>query len=369
MKSVKKYIALAIALVVPFALVGTANAADETVSATTELTPKGKTFYKQKAVSADLKIHAEVHTPESSVFVNPLKNVKVTFPAGMTLKPHNSKTPVCTDSKLNERSSLDNPEAVLETCKKSVVGTGTATILIAKSRFAVVKDPILIAFNAGKNGKGEPKLKIYGYSKLTQVGILMNSTLKGKVLDVPVPVLSSDSAVKVFDLEFPGPRLKRPELGVNTKGRDANYVQAKCARSPFVTNAVFELGERVYPSGVPTTPTTTVVAPETTQNCHGKAGKAKLRVVKVRGPHAVKNGRKATYRVTVRNKGTANARKVVVKSNRGGKDKAGKITPGAKKTFRVKVKIRGKKHRRVRVKFTARSGKVKASAVKRVKVR
>ncbi|MCB0869714.1 MAG: hypothetical protein KDB52_02675 [Solirubrobacterales bacterium] len=372
MNSLKKYIALAVAMLVPFAMVSSANAADETVNATTNLTPRNGPFYKEKAVASNLKIDVSANTPVSSPKVNPLKNVKVTFPAGMTFNPNDSKTPVCPDSKLSTTSNLADPEGVVNSCKTSVVGTGTATIIIAKinnNPNTVVSDPILVAFNGGKNSQGQPKLKIYGYSKYTNVGILMDGTLKGSVLDIAVPVLSNDSAVRFFDLEFPGPVLNRPDIGVNTQGRDPNYVMAKCASSPLKTNAVFELGERTYPGGTPTTPTTTVSSPETTQDCTGQAGKAKLGVTKLAGPSAVKNGKKGSYKITIKNNGTATAKNVVVTNNRGGKGKGGNIAPGKSKTIAVKAKISGKKGKKVAVKFTAKAGNVKVVKTKQVKVK
>lgn len=80
-----------------------------------------------------------------------------------------------------------------------------------------------------------------------------------------VPVLSNDSAVKYFDLNFPGGRLDREDIGVHVRGLDPNYVQARCASSPLKTNAVFDLGERTYPAGTDVGQTTRVASPETMQ--------------------------------------------------------------------------------------------------------
>lgn len=371
MRYLKKPLAFLVAMLVPFALVSSANAAGETVTANTTLSAKGGKFFKQVGVASDLKVDVEVNTPPSSPSVNPMKNVKITFPAGMTFRPNNKKTPVCSDAKLNVGSNLSNPKGVVDSCARSVVGTGTAAIYLAKVNApqALITDPILVAFNAGKTGQGQPKLKIYGYSKTTNVGILMDGVLRGRVLDIAVPVLSNDSAVKTFTLQLPGPVLDRADLGINVRGLDPNYVQARCSSSPLTTNAVFELGERAYPSGTPTGPTTTVVAPQTTQNCNGLAGRARLAMPRLKGPNAVKRGRVGTFRITVRNNGTAVARNVVVTSNRGGKRKVGKIAPRTAKTIALKVRIRGRKNSRVAVRFLARSGNVKVAKVKRVRVR
>ena len=45
---------------------------------------------------------------------------------------------------------------------------------------ALITDPILIAFNAGYTGGGQPRIKIYGYSKTTNVGILMRRHPEGE---------------------------------------------------------------------------------------------------------------------------------------------------------------------------------------------
>lgn len=90
MNPMKKYIALVIAMIVPFALVANANAANETVTATTTLAPQGGgNYFKEVTSSSQLTIRAEVNTPSDSPKVNPMKNVKITFPNGMTFKPNN----------------------------------------------------------------------------------------------------------------------------------------------------------------------------------------------------------------------------------------------------------------------------------------
>ncbi|HNH87688.1 MAG TPA: hypothetical protein PLE93_11345, partial [Solirubrobacterales bacterium] len=77
----KKYIALVIAMIVPFALVANANAANETVTATTTLAPQGGgNYFKEVTSSSQLTIRAEVNTPSDSPKVNPMKNVKITVP-------------------------------------------------------------------------------------------------------------------------------------------------------------------------------------------------------------------------------------------------------------------------------------------------
>ncbi len=364
--SYAKKIALAIvALLIPFSVVASANAANETVSASTDLTPRSGSFFKEASVASNLRLDVEVTPGPGQTFVEPMKRVSTTFPAGMTFRANNN---ICPDSKLSLSSDLNSPSTIVNSCPNAVVGTGTAVILLARSVNGVIPDPILVAFNAGKTPQGQAKLKIYGYSKQTQVGILMTGTLRGRVLDIAIPVLSYDSAVKNFNLNFPGPVLDRQEeLGFKTQGKDPNYVQARCAASPFTTSAVFELGQRNPATGDPVGDTFTVDSPTVTQDCTGKAGNAKLGA-KVKGPKAVKNGAKGAFKVTIKNSGTATAKNVVVTAP-GGKAKGGNIAPGKSKTVTVKATVRGKKGRKATVKFTVKSGKVVARTSAKVTVK
>jgi hypothetical protein len=370
MNLLKKSFVLLVAMVTSFAVASSANGANETVTATTTITGKSGKLFKEKNVAAKLNVHAEVTTPSSSPSVLPMKNVKITFPAGMTFRPNNSKTPVCSDRQLSGSSNLADPAGVVDACKRSVVGSGTAAIYLAKVNLpsALITDPILIAFNAGKTGNGQPKVKIYGYSDRTHVGILMNGTLKGSVLDMAVPVLSSDSAVKYFDLNFPGGTLSRPELGVNVRGLDPNFVQARCGTGVLKTNAVFELGERSYPGGQPIGPTTTVVSPQTTQPCTGLAGHPKLTAKVVKRPRAVRNGRKGFFRIYVKNHGTATAKRVFVFAP-GAKKKVGFVAPGRGKTVGVRAKVRGRKGSVKKIKFVVKGKGVNARTFAKVRVR
>jgi hypothetical protein len=361
MSNAKKVAIALIAMLIPFTAVASANAAGETVSAKTELSPRKGNFYKQVNVASNLRLDVEVIPGQGQPTVEPLKNVRVTFPAGMTFRANNK---ICPDSKLNEQSSLGDPKAIVDACQNAVVGTGTAKLLLARGVNNLLSDPILVAFNAGKAKNGAPKLKIYGYSKGTGVGILMTGQLQNRVLDIAIPVLSYDSAVKNFDLNFPGPVLDRQaELGFVTQGKDPNYVQARCASSPLVTNAVFKLGQRNPSTGADSGPTYTVESPTTTQACKGLAGKAKLNA-KAKGPKGkVKRGRKAAFKVTVSNKGTATAKAVKVTAA-GGKANAGNIAPGKSKTVTVRAKVT-----RPVVKFTIKGKGVSAKASARVKLK
>ena len=370
MKHLKNTLAFLLAATVSLAFASSAGAAGESVTATTSISGMGGKLFKEKQVAARLNIHAEVTTPDTSPQVLPMKNVKVTFPAGMAIRPNNSKTPVCSDSKLSNTSNLSNPSGVVASCSKSVVGSGTAAIYLAKVNLptALITDPILIAFNAGYTGSGQPRIKIYGYSKTTNVGILMNGTLKGSVLSMAVPVLSNDSAVKYFDLNFPGGRLDREDIGVHVHGLDPNYVQARCASSPLKTNAVFDLGERTYPAGTDVGQTTRVASPETMQSCVGLAGHAKLKAKVVKKPRAVRNGGRGFFRVYVRNYGTATAKGVYLFAP-SVKKKVGWIAPGVARTIGIRARVRGRKGHSRTIRFTVKGNGVSASAFARVRVK
>ncbi|MCB0863066.1 MAG: hypothetical protein KDB66_07625 [Solirubrobacterales bacterium] len=264
MSKTKKFLTVALALMVPLMAASQASAAGESVYSKTTLVPKHGKFKRHARVPSKLTIQATVTPGATSLTVNPTKAIRFKFPAGFTLKPNRK---VCSDKKLNSGSSLGSPKRVVDSCRKAVVGTGRAMIYLSKQKTAPLKDPILVAFNAGKNRKGQPKLKIYGYSKGTGVGILMNATLKGRMLNLAIPVLSFDSAVGQFKLQLPGPTLKAPDLGLTVKGLNPRYVLGSCPHSPLVSSATFFLGERDPATGQATSKTTKVSSPKTAQKC------------------------------------------------------------------------------------------------------
>ncbi|MBN8868714.1 MAG: hypothetical protein J0H66_02415 [Solirubrobacterales bacterium] len=344
-----------------------AQAANESVTAKTPVSPVKGSFYQSYPRPANLTIRADVTIPDSQALILPMKNTKITFPSTISFNPKKSM-PACTDDKLNTQSPLGTPTAVLEACKDSVVGTGTSTIYLFKQKAHPLADPILIIFSAGRSASGNAKVKIYGFSKGTGVGILMTGELKNHVLDVAIPVLSYDSAVQYYQFDLPGKELDRPDIGIAAKGLDPSYVQATCpASGKLTTNADFILGERDASTGEDTGPETTVSSPPETQNCTGLKGKAILKA-SIKGPKAVKNGKKGTFKLTIKNNGTAVAKGVRVSAPGG---KSGKVTIAAKasKTVKVKAKVSGKKGRKATVKFTIKGSGVSAKATAKVKVK
>lgn len=366
----KKLFAIFVALVASLSMVSTAQAVNEEVTGTTEITSISGPLYQALPKPVNIEIHAEVIPPPANVTVDPMKNTKITFPEGVTFNPNEKVTPTCPDSKIGPATNLSlGPKALIDLCPKSVIGTGIAPLYLGKFQAAPLNDPVLIIFNAGKDGQGRAKIKIYGYSKQTTVGVLMYSTLKGRVLDTAIPVLSSDSAVKFYTLQIPGPVLDRPDLNIKIKGFDKNYARATCpASGVWKTNSVFELGQRDVSTGQPTSPTVTVDSPETTQDCTGLKGSAKLKG-SVKGPSAVKKGAKGTFKVTIKNTGTGMANAVKVTATGGGKANAGNVTPGTSKTVTVKTKVNGRKGGKTKITFTIKGKGVSAKAVKTVRVK
>lgn len=253
---------------------GTASAANESITLKTKVVPRHGKIFKKRLVPARMQLAVQVHTPASSPTVNPLKRAVIRFPRDLKFKPNNRRTPVCSDKKLSETSNLSVGVAgIVKLCPKSVVGTGTAKIYIAKVHkdSALVSDPQLVIFNAGKDKSGNAKMKIYAYSKFTNVGILMRGKLSKKGIEnVFIPVLSNDSATAEFVLSIPGNGIK--DGGMKIKGRDPNYARIKCSKGKWITGGTFTLGERAYPSGTATGPSTTVNAKPYKAKCHGRRG-------------------------------------------------------------------------------------------------
>ena len=94
--------------------------------------------------------------------------------------------------------------------------------------------------------------------------------------------------------------------------------------------------------------------------------KAKISKVKVKGPAKVKKGKKATYKVTVKNSGNADATGVKVKVKGKGvkaKKTVGTIPAGSSKT--VKAKLKFKKPGKVKVTFKVTSKNAGGKTVKK----
>jgi len=344
-----------------------ASAQGESITLKTVVEPLGGKLYKEVRVPVSTSVSAEVITPPSSPKVSPLKRSVMRFPTDLTYNPNNKKTPVCPDSALSEQSNLAaGIAATVALCPKSVIGNGTAEIYLAKINqpAALIADPQMVIFNAGRDADGNAKMKIYAFSKSTNSGILMVGSLTPKgIQNVAIPVLSNDSATARFELRIPGPPMtvEDPASPTGTsivKGLDPDYARTRCSTGKWVNRGTFTLGERTYPAGIDTGPETVVEATPYVEQCQGITGRAQLANAKAQGPRVLRRGARKVFRVTVRNRGTATARGVNVRvSGFGrGKARAANIAPGKRRTIRVRVRATGPKGRSGRLVFRV-SGK------------
>jgi len=363
-------------LVASLALTAPANASDESVTIETPLTPKGS-LYKELRVPVNAKLAATISVPSTATRVNPIKRSIFKFSTDMTYNPNNSVTPVCPDSKVGPETNLSlGTAAVYHLCPKSVIGTGTSNLYLAKLRAAPLTDPQLIIFNGGRDGNGNPKLKIYGFSKQTSSGILMQGVLtKRGVQDIPVPVLSSDSAVSSFVFNIPGSGMTiedgtAPGGQRVIRGLDPNYVRAKCSTGTWTSNGEFAMGERDVATGQDTSPETMIYAPSFSQPCRGLAGRPRLGHVSAKGPKRMTRGRRGGFVVKVYNGGTATARSVRLSVSGGARGSAagGNIAPRAWKTIRVKARATGRKGSRSRLVFKVTAKGTLARTVRVVRI-
>lgn len=359
---------------------GTALAAGETITVEHSVVPRAGKLYKEFSVPANMSLSARVNTPSESPLVSPLKRATIKFPRDLSYNPNNQRTPVCPDSALNEQSNLaGGVAAIVDLCPRSVIGTGTANIYLAKvhNPSALISDPELVIFNAGRDSRGNANMKIYAYSKATNYGILMEGALSPQgIQDVAIPVLSNDSATADFVLSIPGNGLTVEDPGSATgtrvvRGLDPSYARTRCSTGTWTTGGQFTLGERSFPAGVDTGPETVIEATPHSSRCNGLAGRARLARVQARGPKNLRRGARNVFRVTVRNTGTAIARQVRIRVAGSGRGQARmpNIAPGAARTVRVPVRIQGQRGSRARILFriSARGASARAVAVGRIR--
>ncbi len=360
----------------------------EEAETTFSLAARKGSLYQGGTVAADWKINVQVNAPyvapdpgDPQPDVLPLKRVNLKVPTDMTFNPNNAKTPVCTDGMFGPDTNVNQkPIDIINLCPKSVIGNGTADLFISHKNTPTgpnIKDPTLIVFNAGRVA-GQPKIKIHGYSKATSAGIYMEGVLEADgTLEMAVPPLSNDSAVSRFDLRIPGTEpIKYNNVTLpESAGQDPNYLQAKCSTGSWLLTSEFILGTR-DDAGNPTSPDAVLDAPDVTVPCVGKpgkpsAGKPRIGKVVVKGPAKVKRGKKATYKVTIRNTGKSTARGIrVVAKGKGAKGSAKGPNIPAGKSRTVKVKVKFTRKGKSKVTFTARSrnaGSKKAAKVVRVR--
>jgi hypothetical protein len=353
-----------------FGASGMATAANETATNDFVMTPQSGQFFKEAPRPANWRVEVEIKAPyPASSTVLPMKKVSADFPNEMSFNP-DPKMPVCEDDKIGPPpvNLTIPPEEAIARCPKSVLGNGTAELYLARNNHANgpdLKDPVLILFNGGRNNQGLPILKVYGYSKGVNTGVYMVGVLRNGNLDVDIPVLAFDSAVGNFNLNIPGTNSPFKDR----HGLDKKYVRTTCANGRWTGGSRFTLGTRDS-AGNPTSPDSIVDAAPLVVPCQGAKGKGKFRL-KLKGPSRAKRGRKATYRVTLKNRGTATARKVrLTAGGKGvkGRAKAGNIKPGKSKTVKIKVKFTKRGTAKVKFKASGKAAQARTT-VKKVKVK
>lgn len=357
-------VAMAIALAGSLALAASASAVPSFVGSLNPQ-PQGK-LYKEVAKPVNLNIDVKITPAPGDATLLPQIQTQIQFPDGMDFYP-DPKMPVCEreDSSTGKVGPGYLPEslppaAAIGLCPNSIVGEGRADLYLSQivSPATFITDPIMTVFNNGTDKNGKGRILVSAYSASTGAGILIGGSIDAKgLLKIDIPRLTADSSVPAYQLAIPG-----------TTGQDSKFVRSICKTGTWTDQEGVLLGKRN---------TQGTISDELQLNgavnataCEGLRGKARLANVKVKGPKKVKANRKAKFKVTVKNRGTASARnvKLVAKGAGKGKKKVGKLIPGAKKTVRIKVKVKGKKGAKVAVKIKAKGKKTNA-AVGKKKVR
>lgn len=332
-------------------------AAAETVSSSARYT-SGGSFLKSKPRPVAVHLEGKVTPDAGQTRLRELTNIRFGLPQDLSFWPDGTKPCTKDIGQIDENNANRPTAAVKAECPHSIVGDGTAVINIAGQVAAPVNDPVLTIFNAGRDGKGHPKLLIHGYSAKVAPGghgIIMTASLVKGVLDVRVPRLAVGSAVSEFEFDLPG-----------QAGQDPNYTRAQCSTGVFKTVAVFSLGSYDANTGGYINRSTLTAAP-TFQKCVGKVVKParKLARPKVYGHHKrhARQGRSRVYVVKVKSYGRKVTKRVKIKV-RGkrafGKRRVGGLRPGHAKKVKVRVKFR--KRGRIKIKFTVNGRGAKAKA-------
>jgi len=353
---------------------GSAAATNESAVISMKMDPLQGGLFKEAPKPVNWQIGTEITTADAEI--QPMKQANLSLPDGsLTFNPDPDMA-VCQDSEIGPpptNVSITVPEAI-ERCPDSIIGNGTATFALAQQT-SLPRDGVMIVYNGGRQQsgplKGRPRVKIYAYSYDTGVGVYSEAALsKEGSLDFAVPQLTVDSSVTSLNLNIPGVPtqlyVESQDLTVDIPaGDDPDYAQARCATGSWRYGAEFLLGDRDT-LNQPTSPTT-ILNETAVEPCSGANGKAKLASLKVTGPGSVETGKKGTYKVTLKNTGTATARSVrleVTGKGVSGKAGGGNIAPGKSRTVTVKVKFARKGLARVSFKATAvrtasKTGKVR----------
>jgi hypothetical protein len=350
-------------------------------SSSFSMTPRSGSFFTNAFKAANWRVETGASAPNPPIVeLLPTRVTTLKLPpkSQMTFNP--GSMPVCPDSAIgpNTNNSVEIPTIVAR-CPNAVVGNGEATFLLNRVNNPNSTPPSLdgqvIAFNGGLVG-GKPRVKFWAYSYDTNVAIYTQGILQDDgTLDLPIPQLTSDSAVNKLNVDLPGRTITRYLPSVDKTitipgGKKADYVQAKCTNGTFPFSADFLLGRRTN-EDVPIGDGELYTGIGSSISCTGTRAVAKLGKVTVKGPGKVKRNKAATYSVQVRNAGAATATGVrLAIAGKGVKISArlGNIAGGKSKT--VKVKVRFKSKGKIKAKFNASSGNAgKSSATRTITVR
>lgn len=331
------------------------------------LEPKtGTSFFSNEFKSADWRVETGASAPNPPILeLLPTRETTLRLPPSsmMTFNPGNM--PVCPDDEIGPETnnSVEIP-VIVARCPDSIIGNGTATFLLNRVNNPNSSPPSLdgqvIVFNGGLNG-GQPRLKFWAYSYDTGVAIFTESTISPEgVMVIPIPQLTSDSAVNSLNVNLPGKTITEYLPGVDKTvtipgGKKADYVRAKCDTSIFPYSADFLLGRRL-------TDGTPVGGQEEYRDigedipCTGVPAVAKLGKLTVKGPSTARRGKTATYSVTIPNVGGATATGVRLRvAGRGVSinSSVGSIAGESRRTVRIKAKFKSKG--KIKATFTASS--------------
>lgn len=345
------------------------------------LTAKSGSLFNNAFKAADWRVETGASAPNPPILeLLPTREttLRLPGPSQMTFNPGNM--PVCPDDQLGPttNNSVEIP-VIVARCPNSIIGNGTATFLLNRVNNPNSSPPSLdgqvIAFNGGLVG-GQPRVKFWAYSYDTGVAIYTESVLSTSgVLSIPIPQLTSDSAVNTLNVNIPGETINEylPSVDKNITipgGQKADYVQAKCDTGTFPFSSDFLLGRRLT-DGTPIGEGELYTDVGSDISCTGVPATAKLGKVTVTGPAKAKRGKVATYSVKITNTGALGATGVrLAIAGRGVKinTSVGTIAGSGSRTVKVKVKFKNKG--RIKATFNASSSNGgKASASKTVTVK
>ncbi len=318
------------------------RASEEEVQLSMEAIPAG-VVYRDLEMPIEAKLHIGVSVPPGAQLVTPMINSRVTFPADMSFHPDPDVTPVCPLSRVGPNAGLPTGiNSVVAACPRSVIGTGTARIHLARSAVhPTLDDPRLVIFNAGRTAQGRPRITIYGYSGQAASDVYMTGYLaRNGELDIAMGVLPFDSAIGEFTLGIPGAPIAL-DGGEQVVGRDPGYLRAKCSTGSWTAAGTFRFATRNQSTGNLTSEPFDVDSNSSLLECSGRPGKVTLGAVLLKGSNKFRPGSTRAMKLVISNIGTATARKVRIRVSGGGTGsfRTANLLPRSSKAVSMKVRF------------------------------